>query len=94
MTKKNFSSLQRKTDETDGNGHARHEFVLRYRDDSENVFSDHDIDVSRYSDGAVSLSTNYAEDFIYIYADQIRHLKKILSLRPPSKFKGTKKSVE
>jgi len=68
-------------------------FVSNYRcDNLHGGHCENDILVTRYSDGAISFSENdTAEDFIYLYPQQIKHLKKILAMRPPNKFKGTKK---
>ena len=91
MTNKTFSSLQYKADRVDSAGDVSREFVLRYMGDVENKYSDHDVNISRHADGAMSFSSDHAENFIYLYPQQIKHLKKILAIRPPNKFKGTKK---
>ena len=69
-------------------------FVLNYRcDNAVGGHEENDILITRYSDGSISFSeADTAEDFIYLYPQQIKHLKKILSMRPPIKFGGTKKA--
>jgi len=68
-------------------------FVSNYRcDNAHRGHHENDVLVTRYSDGAISFSEcDSAEDFIYLYPQQIKHLKKILAMHPPKKFKGTKK---
>jgi len=68
-------------------------FVMGYRcDKPAGGFHENNVMAIRYSDGSLSFSDNDSvEDFIYLYPQQIKHLKKILAMRPPNKFKGTKK---
>ena len=66
------------------------EFILHYRcDNIRGGYNENKIKAIRYSDGALSVASE--ESFVYLYPQQIKHLKKILAIRPPNKFKGTKK---
>ena len=86
MANKTFSSLQCKTDRVDSTGAASCEFVLRYMDDDvENKYSDNDVNISRHTDGAMSFSSDHAENFIFLYPQQVKQLKKILAMRAPRK---------
>ena len=61
-------------------------FILNYRcDNAVGGYQDNDVVISRYSDGSIAFSDNGAEDFIYLYPQQIKHLKKILAMHPPRK---------
>src|SRR3990167_3219078 len=68
-------------------------FVLNYRcDNPSDGFNKNNVMAIRYSDGAISFSDYYnVEDFVYLYPQQIKHLKRILAMRPPNKFRGTNK---
>lgn len=84
------SLLRLETDGLDWDSEPYKKFVLAYRNSTNGGYNENDIAVARYSDGSLSVANG--ESFVYLYSQQIKHLKKILAMRPPSKFKGAKKA--
>ncbi len=74
-----YSPLQKKDTENDKN--VKRKYVSEYYDGTEDGYSSHDIKITIKNDGAIYFSKENSEDFIYLYPEQVKHLKKILKVR-------------
>jgi hypothetical protein len=59
----------------------------RYHGD-EKGYEDTTVEINFYNDGAVSFSEEGTDKFIYLYSEQVKHLKIILGIKNFSNVKG------
>jgi hypothetical protein len=59
---------------------VKRKYVSEYYDGTERGYSSNDIKIIVKNDGAVYFSGD-SEGFIYLYPEQVKHLKKILHIR-------------
>ncbi len=76
--------------DTENDKNVKRKYVSEYYDGTEDGYSSHDIKITIKNDGAIYFSKENSEDFIYLYPEQVKHLKKILKVR---KYNGLREAI-
>lgn len=77
MKEKITTSLERKEKH---DGSVR--FISKRHCETKRGYSDNDVEFMINNDGSISLAADKCEHFIYLYPEQVKHLKKVLKVKP------------